>query len=143
MKTFMAKKEELNRKWYVVDARDAVLGRLASRIALVLTGKHRARYTPHVDTGDFVIVINADQVRLTGQKKDKKIYYRYSGFTSGLKRVTAGKLLETHPERLIQFAVRGMIPKNRLGRAMFKKLKVYSGSEHPHTAQKPESISLT
>ncbi len=143
MKTPMVKKEELTRRWLVVDANDAVLGRLSARIAMILSGKSKPNYTPHVDTGDFVIVVNADAVRLTGRKKENKIYYRYSGYPGGLKRVTAGKLLATHPERLIQYAVKGMLPKTRLGRAMYKKLKVYSGPEHPHAAQKPEKISLT
>jgi large subunit ribosomal protein L13 len=139
----MVKKEELTRRWLVVDANDAVLGRLSARISMILSGKSKPNYTPHVDTGDFVIVVNADAVRLTGRKKENKIYYRYSGYPGGLKRVTAGKLLATHPERLIQYAVKGMLPKTRLGRAMYKKLKVYSGPEHPHAAQKPEKISLT
>ncbi len=143
MKTYMAKKEEQERKWYVVDAEDAVLGRLASRLVILLTGKNNPHYTRHVDTGSFVIVVNADKVRLTGNKKERKIYYHYSGYQSGLKRVTAGKLLETHPERLLLHAVRGMLPKNRLGRAMLKKLKIYAGPQHPHAAQKPESISLS
>ncbi len=142
MKTFMAKKEDQERKWYVVDASGAVLGRLASRIALMLTGKNTPQYTPHVDTGAFVIVVNADKIRLTGRKLDNKIYYHYSGYQSGLKRTTAGRLLETHPERLITYAVRGMLPKNRLGRGMLRKLKVYSGAQHPHAAQKPEVISF-
>jgi large subunit ribosomal protein L13 len=143
MKTHMEKKEEQDRKWYLVDARDAVLGRLSSRIALLLSGKSKPRYTPHVDTGDFVVVINAKDVRLTGGKKEKKIYYRYSGYPGGLRRVTAGRLLETHPDRLILHAVKGMLPKNSLGRAMYKKLKVYGGPDHPHAAQKPEAITLT
>jgi len=143
MKTPMVKKEELTHRWLVVDANDAVLGRLSARISMILSGKSKPNYTPHVDTGDFVIVVNAEAVRLTGRKKENKIYYRYSGYPGGLKRVTAGKLLATHPERLIQYAVKGMLPKTRLGRAMYKKLKVYSGPEHPHAAQKPEKISLT
>lgn len=143
MKTYMAKKEEQDRKWYLLDLQDAVLGRIATRIAMILSGKNKPIYSPHVDTGDFMIVINADKVRLTGEKMEKKIYYHYSGFQSGLKRITAGRLLETHPERLIVHAVRGMLPKNRLGRAMLKKLKVYAGPHHPHEAQKPEQITLT
>lgn len=143
MKTFMAKKEDQVKTWFVVDAADAVLGRLATRIAIRLSGKNKPVYTPHVDTGDFVIVVNASKVRLTGRKMDNKIYYHYSGYPGGLKRVTAGKLLETHPERLIHHAVRGMLPKNRLGRAMLKKLKIYGGPEHPHTAQKPQQLTLT
>jgi len=143
MNTFMAKKEEQTHKWYLLDARDAVLGRLSTRIAVLLSGKNKPIYTPHVDTGDFVIVVNAKEVRLTGRKKEQKTYYHYTGYQGGLNQVTAGKLLETHPERLIIHAVRGMLPKNRLGRAMLKKLKVYEGQEHPHAAQKPEQISLT
>ncbi len=142
MKTYMAKKEDQVRKWYVVDASGAVLGRMASRIALMLTGKNNPHYTPHVDTGAFVIVVNADKIRLTGRKLDKKIYYHYSGYQSGLKRITAGRLLKTHPERLITYAVRGMLPKTRLGRGLLRKLKVYAGAEHPHAAQKPEAISF-
>ncbi len=143
MKTYMAKKEEQDHKWYLLDLQDAVLGRIATRIAMILSGKNKPIYSPHVDTGDFMIVINADKVRLTGEKMEKKIYYHYSGYQSGLKRITAGRLLETHPERLIIHAVRGMLPKNRLGRAMLKKLKVYAGPHHPHEAQKPEQITLT
>ena len=145
MKTTMAKKEEeeQDRKWYLVDARDEVLGRLATRISILLSGKNNPQYTPHVDTGSFVIVINAKDVRLTGRKLEQKIYYRYTGYPGGLKQVTAGKLLEKHPDRLIIKAVKGMMPKNSLGRSMFKKLKVYAGPEHPHEAQKPKAISLT
>jgi len=143
MKTYMAKKEEQSRKWYILDLQDAVLGRIATRIAMILSGKNKPTYSPHVDTGDFMILTNADKVRLTGDKMEKKIYYHYSGYQGGLKRITAGKLLETHPERLIIHAVRGMLPKNRLGRAMLKKLKVYAGPHHPHEAQKPEQITLT
>ncbi len=143
MKSYMAKKEEQNPKWYLVDARDTVLGRLSSRIAVILMGKNKPQYTPHVDTGDFVIVVNAEKVRLTGRKKENKIYYRYTGHQGGLREVTAGKMLETHPERLILHAVRGMIPKNKLGRAMISKIKVYAGPDHPHAAQKPEKITLT
>lgn len=143
MKTFMAKKEEQVPKWHLLDARDATLGRLAARIATVLSGKNKPIYTPHVDTGDFVIVVNAKDVRLTGRKKEQKTYYHYTGYPGGLNRITAGKLLEKHPERLIMHAVRGMLPRNRLGRAMLKKLKVYGGPEHPHDAQKPEKMSLT
>ncbi|MEK6777440.1 MAG: 50S ribosomal protein L13 [bacterium] len=145
MKTYMAKKEEQEqaRKWYIVDLQEAVLGRIATRIAMILSGKNKPIYSPHVDTGDFVILINADKVRLTGDKLKKKIYYHYTGYQSGLKRFTAARLLETHPERVITHAVRGMLPKNRLGRAMIKKMKVYAGPNHPHEAQKPEQITLT
>jgi large subunit ribosomal protein L13 len=143
MKTFMAKKEDVERKWYVVDAADATLGRLATRIATYLTGKNKPQYTPHVDAGSFVIVVNAEKIRLTGRKAQQKTYYHYSGYQGGLKAITADKLLETHPDRLIRFAVRGMLPKNRLGRAMLKKLKVYAGPDHKHAAQKPEPMSAT
>ncbi len=143
MKTFMAKKEEAERSWYVIDAAGLTLGRLAAKISLLLTGKNKPTYTPHVDTGSFVIIVNAEKIRLTGRKLDQKNYYHYTGYQGGLKRITAGKLLETHPDRLIRFAVRGMLPKNRLGRAMLKKLKVYAGPEHKHTAQKPEPYSVT
>ena len=142
MKTFSAKAAEIQRNWYVVDATDKVLGRLATEVARRLRGKHKPEYTPHVDTGDFVIVVNADKVRLTGRKWAQKTYYRYSGYPGGLKRITAGKLRETHPDRLVRFAVRGMLPKTRLGRAMIRKLKVYAGPEHPHAAQKPEPLKL-
>lgn len=143
MKTFMAKKEETEHSWYVIDAGGATLGRLATKIAVLLTGKNKPIYTPHVDTGAFVIIINAEKIHLTGRKLDQKNYYHYTGYQGGLKRITAGKLLETHPDRLIRFAVRGMLPKNRLGRAMLKKLKVYAGPEHKHHAQKPEPYSVT
>ncbi len=143
MKTFMAKKEETERGWYIIDAEGVTLGRLAARIAVLLTGKNKPTYTPHVDTGSFVIIVNAEKIRLTGRKMDQKKYYHYSGYQGGLKQITAGKLLEKHPDRLIRFAVRGMLPKNRLGRAMLTKLKVYAGPEHKHTAQKPEPYSVT
>ena len=130
-------------KWYVVNAQDAVLGRLATSVAARLRGKHNTLFTPHADTGDWIVVINADKIRLTGRKWDQKNYYRHSGYTGGLKTITARKLLEKHPEDLIRFAVKGMLPKNRLGRQLFKKLKVYSGPEHPHEAQKPEVLDIT
>jgi len=140
VKTFTAKPTEIERKWYVVDASGCVLGRLASFVATRLRGKHKPVYTPHVDTGDHIIVINADKIALTGRKWDEKFYYRHSGYVGGLKSITAKKLLEKRPEDLVMHAVRGMLPKNRLGRKMFKKLKVYAGSEHPHVAQKPETL---
>jgi large subunit ribosomal protein L13 len=134
---------DVERRWYLVDANDRVLGRLAARVAHVLRGKHRPGYTPHVDTGDFVVVVNAEKVRLTGNKRNAKLYHRHSGYTGHLKSVTAGKILEgAHPERVLERAVRGMLPKNSLGRKMFRKLKVYAGSEHPHAAQKPEELQL-
>ncbi len=141
-KTFSAKKEEIERIWYVVDAQDKVLGRLASEVAKILRGKHKPIYTPHVDTGDHVVVINADKVRLTGDKLDKKIYYRHSGYPGGIKSATAREMMKKKPETVIEKAVRGMMPKNRLGRAMFPKLNVYKGSDHPHKAQKPIPLEL-
>jgi large subunit ribosomal protein L13 len=131
------------RRWYVVDANEKVLGRLATRVAMVLRGKHRPTYTPHVDTGDFVIVVNAEKVKLTGRKLDQKVYYRHTGYTGHVKSTTAGKLLAgPHADRVIRHAVRGMLPKNSLGRQMFRKLKVYAGAEHPHAAQSPEVLEL-
>ena len=141
--TKSAKPAEVEHRWLVVDATDQVLGRLASRVASVLRGKHRAIFTPHVDTGDFVIVVNAEKVRLTGRKREQKIYYRHTGYTGHLKQTTAGKLLAgPHADRVVRSAVRGMLPKNALGRTMFRKLKVYAGPDHPHAAQKPEEFSL-
>jgi large subunit ribosomal protein L13 len=140
VKTFTAKPTEIERKWYVVDASGCVLGRLASFVATRLRGKHKPFYTPHVDTGDHIVVINADKIALTGKKWDEKLYHRHSGYVGGLKSITAKQLLEKRPEDLVMHAVRGMLPKNRLGRKMFKKLKVYAGSEHPHVAQKPETL---
>ncbi|SMC18895.1 LSU ribosomal protein L13P [Desulfacinum hydrothermale DSM 13146] len=142
MKTISAKFDADGRKWIVVDAEGQVLGRLASKIAMRLRGKHLPTFTPHVDTGDFVVVINADKVRLTGRKWDQKVYYRHSGYVGGLKATTAKKLNQDHPERLIEYAVKGMLPKNRLGRKLLKKLKVYKGTEHPHEAQQPEKVVL-
>ncbi|MFO8111403.1 MAG: 50S ribosomal protein L13 [Desulfosalsimonadaceae bacterium] len=140
--TKSARKGEVERKWYVIDARDLVLGRLASVVAHRLRGKHNPMFTPNVDTGDFVIVINADKVRLTGRKWLQKTYYRHSGYIGGLKETTAEKLLIKRPEDLIRFAVKGMLPKNSLGYSMLKKLKVYAGDQHPHDAQQPEPLSL-
>ena len=142
MKTYTAKTKEIEEKWCVVDASGHVLGRLASFVAHRLRGKHKPIYTPHVDTGDHVIVINADKVALTGDKWDDKVYYRHSGYMGGLKAITAKDLLKKRPEDLIKHAVRGMLPKNRLGRKVLKKLKVYAGPEHPHEAQQPESLQL-
>lgn len=142
MKTYVAKPEDFNRDWYVVDASDQVLGRLATQIAMRLRGKHKPIFTPHVDTGDFVIVINADKVKLTGRKTDQKMYWRHSGYPGGIKGVSARRMLENKPEELIRQAVRGMLPKNRLGRKLLKKLKVYTGTEHPHQAQQPIAWSL-
>ena len=142
MSTEVAKEQDIERAWYVVDLEDKVLGRAATEIARVLRGKHKAIYTPSVDTGDFVVVINADKVRLTGNKLNAKMYHRYTGFQSGLRSISAGDLLEKKPEMLIQTAVKGMLPKNTLGRKMFSKLKVYAGSEHPHSAQQPKELAL-
>ena len=140
MKTPFAKKGEIDRKWYVVDAKDAVLGRLAQKIATYLRGKNKPVFTPNVDTGDFVIVVNAEKVRFTGKKLTDKFYYHHSGYVGGIKAVAAKDLLEEHPERVLEKAVWGMLPKNKLGRAMIKKLKVYRGTEHPHKAQSPQIL---
>lgn len=142
MKTFSAKPQEIEREWLVVDAEGQTLGRLATRIATILRGKHKPIYTPHVDCGDYVVVVNAGKVHVTGQKLDQKIYYRHSGYPGGLKQINLRRQLERHPERVIEAAVRGMLPKNRLGRKMFKKLKVYAGPAHPHQAQQPRSLDL-
>jgi large subunit ribosomal protein L13 len=141
-KTLSAKPHEIERTWYVVDAEGKTLGRLATEIARILRGKHKPIYTPHVDTGDYVIVINADKVRVTGNRLDQKFYYRHSGYMGGLKAVSLRRMLETHPERVIEHAVKGMLPKNRLGRQMYKKLKVYASPDHPHQAQKPQPLEL-
>lgn len=141
--TYSAKRADNQEKWYVVNAQDAVLGRLATSVAARLRGKHNPLFTPHADTGDWIVVINADKIRLTGRKWDQKNYYRHSGYTGGLKTITARKLLEKHPEDLIRFAVKGMLPKNRLGRQLFKKLKVYAGNQHPHEAQQPEVLEFS
>ena len=134
---------EVERKWYVVDAEDVVLGRLATRVASILKGKHRPIYTPHVDTGEHVIVVNAEKVKLTGRKREQKIYHRHTGYPGGIRSITADKLLDSaHSDRVVQSAVRGMLPKNSLGRQMFRKLKVYAGPNHPHEAQKPEALSI-
>ena len=138
MRTYSAKPGEVERNWFVVDASEYELGRLATRIAVVLRGKHKPTFTPHVDTGDFVVVVNASQVKLTGRKIDQKSYHRYSGYPGGLRSLDARTVREHDPERMIRQAVRGMLPKNRLSRAQLTKLKVYGGGEHPHAAQKPE-----
>ena len=142
MSTPVAKSEDLQKDWYVVDLEDKVLGRMATEIARVLRGKHKAIYSPSVDTGDFVIVLNAEKVRLTGNKLSQKMYHRHSGYTGGLTSVSAGKMLEKTPEELIRKAVKGMLPKNKLGRQMFKKLKVYCGADHPHQAQQPKELQV-
>jgi large subunit ribosomal protein L13 len=142
MSTPVAKKADLQKDWYVVDLEDKVLGRAATEIARVLRGKHKAIYTPSVDTGDFVIVLNAEKVRLTGNKLSQKMYYRHSGYPGGLTTIPAGKMLEKTPEELIKKAVKGMLPKNKLGRQMFRKLKVYRGADHPHQAQQPKELQV-
>jgi large subunit ribosomal protein L13 len=141
--TQSAKPAQIGRRWYVVDATDQVLGRLATRLASVLRGKHKPIFTPHMDTGDFIVVVNAARVRLTGNKREAKTYYRHTGWPGGLKSTTAAKVLDgPHAERVLESAVRGMLPKNHLGRQMFGKLKVYAGPEHPHAAQQPEVMPL-
>jgi large subunit ribosomal protein L13 len=142
MKTFSAKAEEVTHDWFVVDASEKTLGRLASEIAHRLRGKHKAEYTPHVDTGDYVVVINAEKVRVTGAKAKNKMYHHHTGFIGGIKSISFEKLIDKAPERVLQTAVKGMLPRNPLGRAMFKKLKVYAGAEHPHTAQQPQALNI-
>ena len=140
--TYSAKSSDFDEKWWLVDAEGEVLGRLATQIAARLRGKHNPMFTPHVDSGDSVIVVNAEKIVLTGRKWAQKTYYRHSGYIGGLKEITAKKLLEKQPEDLVRFAVKGMLPKNRLGKTLLKKLKVYAGGSHPHEAQKPESLTL-
>jgi len=142
MKTFIAKKEGVSRDWYLIDARDKVLGKVAAEVASRLRGKHKPEFTPHADTGDFVVVINAEKIALTGKKLDDKMYYHHSGYPGGLKSITAGKLLAKKPEEVLRLAVKGMLPKNTLGRAMLKKLKIYTGVDHPHEAQTPRSLDV-
>lgn len=142
MKTFSAKSQDVKHDWYVVDAAEKTLGRLASEIAHRLRGKHKAEYTPHVDTGDYIVVVNAEKVRVTGSKTTDKMYHHHTGYPGGLKSMSFEKLIDKAPERVIQGAVKGMLPKNPLGRAMFKKLKVYAGTEHPHTAQQPVELNI-
>lgn len=138
MSTTIARPATVTNEWYVIDAKDLVLGRVATRIATVLRGKHKTTFTPHVDGGDFVIVLNADKIRLTGRKLEQKRYYNYSGYPGGLRQRTAGQLLQEKPERLLRDAVQGMLPKNRLSRSIINKLKIYSGDAHPHEAQQPQ-----
>lgn len=142
MKTFSAKPETVKRDWYVIDATDKVLGRVATEIARRLRGKHKPEYTPHVDTGDYIIVINADKIAVTGKKEWDKMYYHHTGYPGGIKSVSLDKQRDKHPERIIESAVRGMLPKNPLGRAMFRKLKVYRGAEHNHAAQQPKALEI-
>lgn len=142
MKTVSMRPQDVEREWYVVDAASQTLGRLASEIARRLRGKHKACYTPHVDTGDYVIVVNAEKVRVTGAKRHDKIYYRHSGYPGGIKATRFEDLIKKHPDRAIRHAVKGMLPRNPLGRAVFRKLKVYAGPDHPHTAQQPKPLAL-
>ena len=142
MKTFSAKQADIKRDWYVIDATGKTLGRIASEIARRLRGKHKPEYTPHVDTGDYIIVVNAEPVTATGRKATDKVYYSHSGWIGGLKIITFEKLIDKAPERVIEYAVKGMLPKNRLGRAMFKKLKVYAGPDHRHEAQQPKPLEI-
>jgi large subunit ribosomal protein L13 len=142
VRTFSPKAGDIQRQWHVIDANDVVLGRLASSVATLLRGKHKPIFAPHVDTGDFVVVVNASQVALTGTKRDTKVAYRHSGYPGGLKRIPYGELLAKRPERAIELAVRGMLPKNKLGRRMLRKLKVYAGPEHPHAAQQPTPYEI-
>lgn len=142
MKTFTAKPATVKRDWYVVDAEGKVLGRLATEIALRLCGKHKPEYTPHVDTGDYIVVINAEKVRVTGRKSSDKMYHRHTGYMGGLKSVSFDKLIAVKPEMIIETAVKGMLPKNSLGSTMFGKLKVYAGGEHPHAAQQPQELTI-
>jgi large subunit ribosomal protein L13 len=142
IKTFSAKPDQIEREWYVVDATNQTLGRLATRVARILRGKHKPIYTPHLDCGDYVIVVNAEKVNVTGRKSDQKMYYRHSGYPGGFKSISLGDQLQKHPERVIQAAVRGMLPKTKLGRQMSKKLKVYAGPDHPHGVQQPKPLEL-
>ena len=142
MKTYVAKEHEVEKKWYMIDAENKVLGRLASQIAIRLRGKHKPIYTPHADTGDFVVVINADKVALTGSKWDNKIYYRHTGYIGGIRQISAKKLIEKKPDEVLRLAVKRMLPKNSLGRRQLKKLKIYASPNHPHEAQKPEKLEI-
>ncbi len=142
MKTFMASPATIDRKWYVVDAEGKTLGRLASEVAKVLRGKNKPIFTPHIDTGDYVIVVNAEKIKVTGKKLDQKVYYRHSGYVGGIKETTLKEMLNKHPERVIEFAVKGMLPKGPLGRQMYTKLFVYAGPDHKHAAQKPEAFTF-
>jgi large subunit ribosomal protein L13 len=140
IKTYTPKADDIKREWFVVDAKDQTLGRLATKIAVILMGKHKPMFAPHADTGDFVIVINAEKIRVTGKKMDEKLYHRHSGYPGGLTTTPLRKQMEEHPERVLQAAVRGMLPKNSLGRKMIKKMKIYTGSTHPHEAQQPKVL---
>ncbi len=142
MKTVSTRPQDVDHSWFVVDAEDKTLGRLATEVALRLRGKHKPEYTPHVDTGDYIVVVNAEKIRVTGNKFNDKKYYRHSGFPGGIKEMNFRDMQERHPERILEKAVKGMLPKNPLGRAMIKKLKVYAGAEHPHTAQQPQPLEI-
>jgi len=142
VKTYNTTKEEIQHEWYVVDAEGRTLGRVASRIAAILRGKHKPIFTPWLDCGDFVVVVNAEKLKVTGNRLDSKVYYRHSGYIGGLKSITLRDQLQRHPERVLAAAVKGMLPKNRLGRKMFKKLKIYAGGAHPHAAQQPKQLDL-
>ncbi|NMI00410.1 50S ribosomal protein L13 [Pseudonocardia acidicola] len=143
MPTYSPKPGEINRAWHVIDATDVVLGRLATHAATLLRGKHKPTYAPHIDTGDFVVIVNAEKIAVSGNKRDDKFVYRHSGYPGGLRQRSVGEMIEKHPDRLVEKAIKGMLPKNRLGRAMAKKLKVYAGPSHPHAAQKPAPFEIT
>jgi large subunit ribosomal protein L13 len=142
MKTFSARSQDVRREWHLVDATDKTLGRLATEVASRLRGKHKPIYTPHVDTGDYIVIVNAEKIKVTGNKMEDKIYHHHTGYIGNLKSIPLNKLLDKHPERVIEKAVKGMLPKNKLGRAMYKKLHVYAGSEHPHAAQQPAALDI-
>ena len=142
MKTYSPRPQDIDRKWYVIDANGLILGRLASKVAQVLRGKHKPMWAPHTDVGDFIVVVNADKVRVTGRKAEQKLYYRHSGYPGGLKKTSYATLMQTKPEDVLRQAVRGMLPHNRMGRKMLRKLKIYASSEHPHQAQTPEQLSI-
>lgn len=142
MKTVSMRDQDVERSWWLIDAENQTLGRLATEVARRLRGKHKAEYTPHVDTGDFIVVVNADKVRVTGNKENGKIYWRHSGYPGGIRGTSVSNMRKTHPERIIEKAVKGMLPRNPLGRAMYRKLKVYAGAEHPHAAQQPANLEL-
>lgn len=142
IKTYTPRQDDIRREWFVIDAKDQTLGRLATQVAVLLRGKHKPIFAPHMDVGDFVIIVNADKIRVTGDKLDQKVYYRHSGYPGGIKSRTLREQLDRYPDRVIRAAVRGMLPKNSLGRAMIKKLKVYAGDKHPHQAQQPKAYEL-
>jgi large subunit ribosomal protein L13 len=142
-KTYSAKKKDITRQWHIIDAEDVVLGRLASKVAQILKGKHKPIYTPHIDTGDNVIVVNAEKIKMTGKKQEQKVYWRHSGYPGGIKGTIAAKIMKDQPEKIIRHAVAGMLPKNTIGRLMIKKLKVYAGPDHPHEAQQPKPLGTT